>query len=265
MARVIVLVNQKGGVGKTTTAVNLAAYLARAGRCVLLVDIDPQANATVGVGARVAEGEPHVYHVLLEPHTAAATVRPTAVERLWVLPAHADLAGANIDLVGVSGREFRLHEALRQVGGAYDIILIDCPPSLGLLTVNGLVAADHVLVPVQPEYYSLEGLGQLLATVDLIRQNLKPTLSVLGAIVTMYDARSRLMGAVLQDLKTNFPAPLFQTMVPRNVRLAEAPSYGQPISLYDPRSRGAQAYEALAVELLAHLEPLSVEPARVTL
>lgn len=254
MARTIALVNQKGGVGKTTTAVNLAAYLAGAGKRVLLVDIDPQANASVGVGTRVSEGERHVYHALVEPATVRESARPTAIPGLWVLPAHADLAGAAVELVSVEGREYRLDQALKVLAPDFDVILIDCPPSLGLLTINGLVAADDVLVPLQAEYYALEGLSQLLNTVNLIQQHLKPSLGIMGAVVTMFDSRNRLGTAVLAELKTHFPNKLFETMIPRNVRLAEAPSYGQPISLYDPRSRGAQAYEAFAREVLNLLQ-----------
>lgn len=254
MARTIALVNQKGGVGKTTTAVNLSAYLAQLGKRVLLVDIDPQANASVGVGVRVEQGQRHLYHALLDPSLAREVVQPTVVPGLWVLPAHADLAGAAVELVNIEGREYKLRQVLEVLSPEFDIILIDCPPSLGLLTINGLVAADEVLIPLQAEYYALEGLGQLLGTINLIQANIKPTLGILGAVVTMYDGRNRLTTAVLQELKNHFPNKLFQTMVPRNVRLAEAPSYGQPISQYDPRSRGARAYEALAREVAQHLD-----------
>lgn len=258
MARTIALVNQKGGVGKTTTAVNLAAYLAAAGKRVLLVDIDPQANASVGLGAHVGPSERHVYHALVDPSLARETARPTVISNLWVLPAHADLAGAAVELVMVDGREYKLRDCLSVLAPDFDVILIDCPPSLGLLTINALVAADDVLVPLQAEYFALEGLGQLLNTINLIQANLKPTLGILGAVVTMYDSRNRLAGAVLAELKAHFPNKLFQTMIPRNVRLAEAPSYGQPISMYDPRSRGAQAYEALTREVLELLTSSSV-------
>lgn len=255
MGRTIVLVNQKGGVGKTTTAVNLAAYFAKAGKRVLLVDLDPQANASAGIGVRVAEGDKHVYHSLLEPQMVTDIVRPTAIPNLSVVPAHADLAGAAVELVNEEAREYRLHQALDKLRHDYDYIMIDCPPSLGLLTVNGLVAADHVLIPTQAEYYALEGLGQLLNTVNLIQTHLKPNLTVLGCLITMYDPRSRLAGAVLEELRQHFPGRLFETTVPRNVRLAEAPSFGKPIADYDAHSRGAQAYESLAKELLAFLEP----------
>jgi chromosome partitioning protein len=255
MGLIIALVNQKGGVGKTTTSVNLAAYLAQAGQKVLLVDIDPQANASAGVGVRLEATDKHIYHSLLEPKLVTDIIKPTKIDRLWVAPTQGDLAGASVELVNLEAREFRLQQALELLRHDYDIIIIDCPPSLGLLTINGLVAADQVLIPLQPEYYALEGLGQLLNTINLIQTHLKPSLGILGALVTMYDARNRLAGAVVEELKTHFPNKLLQTMIPRNVRLAEAPSYGQPISLYDPHSRGAQAYEALANEILTLITP----------
>lgn len=254
MALTIALVNQKGGVGKTTTAVNLAAYLSAAGKRVLLIDMDPQGNASAGVGVRVGESEPHVYQVLLAPEKVTDIIRPTQLAGLHILPAHADLAGAAVDLVALPAREYRLLQALDKLKEQYDIILIDCPPSLGLLTINGLAAADQVLIPIQAEYYALEGLGQLLNTINLIQTHLKPSLGILGALVTMYDTRNRLANAVVNELKTHFPNKIFQTMIPRNVRLAEAPSFGQPIMLYDATSRGAEAYSALAQELISYLE-----------
>lgn len=254
MAITIALANQKGGVGKTTTAVNLAAHLAHSGKRVLLVDFDPQANASAGLGVRLGPQDKHVYHAIIEPTQAVDSVRPTVVERLWLMPAHADLAGATVELVNASEREYRLRQALSGLRADYDLVLIDCPPSLGLLTINALTAADHVLIPLQAEYYSLEGLGQLLNTINLVQQGLNPNLQVLGAFVTMYDGRNRLAGAVVDELKLHFPSKLFATMIPRNVRLAEAPSYGQPITLYDPRSRGAEAYQALTREFLSLFE-----------
>ncbi|MEK7497197.1 MAG: AAA family ATPase [Patescibacteria group bacterium] len=254
MARIIALVNQKGGVGKTTTAVNLAAYLARLGQKVLLVDIDPQANASAGFGVRMGDNDRHVYHVLFEPPTITDIIKPTDLSSLHILPAHPDLAGAAVELVGAEGREYKLQQALEIARVNYDTILIDCPPSLGLLTINGLVAADEVLIPIQAEYYALEGLGQLLHTIHLIQTHLKPNLGICGALITMYDSRSRLGAAVIQEIKNHFPNKLFDTFIPRNVRLAEAPSYGQPIVVYDPLSRGAVAYEALARELLSRWE-----------
>jgi len=254
MAKIIALVNQKGGVGKTTTAVNLAAYLAKQGRRVLLVDIDPQGNASAGVGITVTGNTPHVYHALLEPERVKEIVQPTKIDGLSLLPAQADLAGAAVELVSVADREYRLQQALKLLDEDFDYILIDCPPSLGLLTINGLSAAHQVLIPIQAEYYALEGLGQLVNTINLIQTHLNPDLGVLGALVTMYDARNRLANAVVQELKNHFPNKLFMTMIPRNVRLAEAPSYGQPVMVYDPASRGAEAYSLLAQEILQVLE-----------
>ncbi|MBU1038945.1 AAA family ATPase [Patescibacteria group bacterium] len=254
MSKIIALVNQKGGVGKTTTAVNLAAYFARAGRRILLVDIDPQGNASAGVGANNETEQPHVYHVLLEPNSIKEVIQKTSYENLSILPAQADLAGAAVELVGAENREYKLKEALEKVSADYDYILIDCPPSLGLLTVNGLTAAQQVLIPIQAEYYALEGLGQLMNTINLIQEHLNNSLDILGALVTMYDSRNRLANAVVQELKNHFPNKLFMTMIPRNVRLAEAPSYGQPVMVYDAASRGAEAYRLLAEEVLKILE-----------
>lgn len=252
MGTVIALVNQKGGVGKTTTAVNLASYLAQLGQKVLLIDLDPQANASSGLGLELGDDDQHVYHALLEPAKAAKAVKPTQVDGLHAVPSHRDLAGAVIELVQIDGREYRLRKAVDSLRQYYDFILIDCPPSLGLLTINGLVAADHVLIPVQAEYYALEGLGQLLHTIHLIQSHLHADLNILGAIITMFDQRNRLSKSVMQELYGYFPNRIFRSVIPRNVRLAEAPSYGEPIVSYDPGSRGAKAYERLARELLTH-------------
>lgn len=250
MARVICIVNQKGGVGKTTTAVNLGAYLARSGKRVLLVDLDPQANATSGLGIDHKQLDQGVYEVLISPTTIREVVTPTGIDRYHVVPATQALAGASVELVPLEGREYLLQKNLADVLGDYDYIIIDSPPSLGLLTINGLVAADEVLIPVQSEYYSLEGLSQLVETIDLVKENLRPELSVLGVVVTMYDPQYRLSEAVLEELYKHFPhGQIFRSVIPRNVRLAEAPSYGQSILHYDPRSPGAKAYRKLADEI----------------
>lgn len=250
MARVISVVNQKGGVGKTTTAINLATYLARQGKFVLLVDIDPQANATSGLG-HVVRDLPHgTYHALAGVKPMSQVLVPTQIEHLTLAPGTIDLAGAQIELVNVENREFRLREALLEVRNNYDVVIIDNPPSLGLLTLNGLVAADDVLIPVQCEYYALEGLSQLLETVRLVQQGLQPNLRILGAVLTMYDSRARLSRAVLEELYKHFPNNIFRSVIPRNVRLAEAPSHGKPIADFEPHSSGARAYERLAREIL---------------
>lgn len=252
MGRIIAVVNQKGGVGKTTTAVNLGASLARLGQKVLLVDVDPQGNATSGVGVDPQAVAPSLYEVITPgPVGVAAVRRPTAVEGLHLAPASPDLAGANVELINVPRREYRLLEELDAVREEHDFTIIDSPPSLGLLTINGLVAADEVLIPVQCEYYALEGLGQLLKTVSLVKQHLRPELSVLGAVLTMYDGRSKLSEAVFQELYRFFPNRIFRTIIPRSVRLAEAPSHGLDIAAYDPSGRAARAYERLGQEVLA--------------
>jgi chromosome partitioning protein len=250
MAHVIAIVNQKGGVGKTTTALSIGSYLADAGKFVLLVDMDPQANATAGLGVAHREIKTGVYEVLAGLAAARDAIVPTAHEGLSLLPATGALAGANVELVTADRREFRLADALVEVRHNYDILLIDCPPSLGLLTINALVAADSALIPVQAEYYALEGLGQLLETITLIRRELRPSLHVLGAIITMYEGRLRLSNDVLRELYRYFPDRVFRSVIPRNVRLAEAPSHGKTIAQYDADSKGARAYEKLTRELL---------------
>ncbi len=250
MPRVIAIVNQKGGVGKTTTAVNVAAYLAHLGKFVLLIDLDPQGNASSGIGLDYRSIERGVYHPLVTEMSIREVIHPTEVDGLRVVPSTIDLAGARVELVEVETREFRLHNAILEVRHDYDYILIDCPPSLCLLTVNGLVAADEALIPVQTEYYALEGLSQLLETIDLVRQNLKPDLKILGAVMTMYDERSRLSKDVFNQLYQFFPNKIFRTVIPRNVQLAEAPSYGKSILHYDRRSPGGRAYERLAREII---------------
>ncbi|TAL19729.1 ParA family protein [Patescibacteria group bacterium] len=250
MAQIISIVNQKGGVGKTTTAVNIAAYLAAFGKTVLLVDLDPQANATSAFNIDHRALGQGIYEVLLGQTTAGRVTLDTRLKGLRLLPATAALAGAAIELVELPRREYRLADALLEARESYDFVLIDCPPSLGLLTVNGLVASDQVLIPVQAEYFALEGLGQLVETVMLVRDNLKPNLDVLGAVITMFDKRNSLSEAVMRDLYEFFPNRIFRTVVPRNVRLAEAPSHGKTILEYDSGSSGARAYERLSRELL---------------
>ncbi len=251
MTHIYTLVNQKGGVGKTTTAINLAAFLAKMGQQVLVVDLDPQANATasLGVDKRTVQGS--TYDALLNGDAPASFVLFNERLQLSILPSSPALAGAEVELVEEDGREFRLRNAIKSLDGKYDYILIDCPPSLGLLTVNGLIAArDGVLVPVQCEYLALEGLGQLTQTIQRVQSSLFPKLKVRGVILTMFDPRTNLSSDVVKEVNNHFPGLVFKSVVPRSIRLAEAPSYGLPISAYAPSSVGAHAYEALAKELL---------------
>lgn len=251
MAQIIAMVNQKGGVSKTTTAINLSAYLAAMGKYVLLVDIDPQANATSGIGVDFQNLPLSLYHSLIGSLLPEEVIRKTSIFGYDIIPSTPDLAGATVELVNLPNREFRLYELLRRVRTNYDYIMIDCPPSLGLLTVNGLVAADEVIIPVQCEYYALEGLGQLLKTIELVKKNLASPIKIKGALLTMYDRRNRLSRQVKKEMERNFSEHVFETIIPRCVKLAEAPSFGQSIIQYDANSRGAKAYRRLAQEIIS--------------
>ncbi|NLM70122.1 MAG: ParA family protein [Firmicutes bacterium] len=252
MGRIISIVNQKGGVGKSTTAVNLGAYLGLAGQQVLLVDIDPQGNASSGVGVDKRQIERCMYSVLIEGERIERIILPTEIDSLFVAPATIELAGAEIELVSTISREFRLKRALDLVVDKYDYIIIDCPPSLGLLTINGLTASDSVIVPIQCEYYALEGLSQLVSTIAMVQEHLNPELAWEGVVMTMYDARTNLSQQVIQDVKNYFQSQVkvYDSIIPRNIKLSEAPSFGKPIALYDNKSKGALAYESLAQEVL---------------
>jgi len=251
MAKILAIVNQKGGVGKTTTAVNLASYLAKNGRFTLLIDTDPQGNATSGVGLDGNNIQLSLYDALINNAPVSMIKKETPQIGLHVVPATQDLAGASIELVNLPQREWQLHRALLPIRHDYDYIIIDCPPSLGLLTVNALTAADEVLIPVQCEYYALEGLRQLLSTIGLVQKHLKPNLRIAGALLTMHNKRDTLSKQVHEEVRKNFPFHVFEVVVPRNVRLAEAPSHGKTIMDYDPRSHGAKAYEQLAQEIIS--------------
>ena len=250
MGEVIAITNQKGGVGKTTTSVNLGTYLAAHGKTVVVIDLDPQANATTGLGVEVGENTATLYEVLVGEVSARQAVSKTGHENLLVIPCTPNLAGAGIELMDQPFREYRLRKALQELKSEVDFILIDCPPSLGLLTINGLVAADRLLIPVQCEFLALEGLGQLLETVELIRQNLNPKLQVLGAVLTMYDRRTAMNRKIVKEVRRTFPGHVFESVIPRNTELAEAPGVGQSILEYASQSRGAKAYDFLSEELL---------------
>ena len=249
MGKIICVANQKGGVGKTTTTVNLSTILAKKGKKVLLIDTDPQGNATSGLGVS-KDVELSVYDILIGDTEFDETLQETAIKNLKVCPSNISLAGAEVQLVSMMSREQRLKTKLDKIKDQYDYILIDCPPSLGLVTLNAFTASDSVLIPVQCEYFALEGLGQLLNTVNLVKKHLNKNLEIEGALLTMYDARTNLSNQVVKEVKKYFEDKVYKTVIPRNVRLSEAPSYGMPITVYDPRSKGAKAYEKFAKELL---------------
>jgi chromosome partitioning protein len=252
MGKIIAIANQKGGVGKTTTAVNLSAALAAGDKKVLLVDADPQANATSGAGIPRVATRRSLYHALISGDSVRELVLPTEIPTFWVLPSDKNLAGAEIELVGTDDRNFALKKLLAGIKDYFHYIIIDCPPSLGILTVNGLTAADSLLVPIQCEYYALEGVTELFDTLARLRRELNPTLTIEGLLLTMFDERTNLSTAVAKDLRDFYGSQVLTTVIPRNVRLAEAPSFGKPIMLYDVRSRGAESYMQLAKEIMAH-------------
>ena len=251
LGKAIAIFNQKGGVGKTTTNINLGACLALKGKRVLMLDIDPQGNTTSGIGVSKKELEYTVYELLIEDNfDPRDAVLHTSVENLDLIPANVDLAGAEIEMVQLEGREKRLQKAIDKIRNDYDYIFIDCPPSLGLLTINSLSAVESVLIPIQCEFYALEGVSQLMSTIELVRKNLKPDLEVEGVVLSMFDGRANLSIQVVQEVKKYFGAKVYSTVIPRNIRLAEAPSFGMPIVEYDPRSKGAEAYREFAEEFL---------------
>jgi chromosome partitioning protein len=251
VVRVTACTNQKGGVGKTTTVINLAAYLALSGTRTLVIDLDPQGNATSGLGIDRRRVDRSTYDALVDRAPIAELIRGTSIDGLFLVPSSSALSGAEVELVGVAARERRLSASLAELDGRFDRVLIDCPPSLGLLTVNALTAADGVLIPIQTEYYALEGLSQLVNTIRRVREGLNPRLEIEGVLLTMYDARTRLSAQVATEVRRHMNGTVYQTVVPRSVRLSEAPSHGLPIALYDPGSRGATAYRELAGEVAA--------------
>lgn len=252
MGKIVAFTNKKGGVGKTTTAVNMAAYCAEFGKKVLLVDIDSQGNATTALGFSKSALKKSVYNVLIDGDPASANILPTQVKLLDILPANVDLTGAEVDLVYKRNREKILKEALDKARASYDYIFIDCPPSLGLVTINAWVAADSVIIPLQSEYFALEGVSQLMNTIALVKQHLNPNLQIEGVVITMYDGRALISKQITAEIKKFFKTRLYEIIIPRNVRLAEAPSHGKPVMLHDPKCVGARAYKALTEEFLSH-------------
>ncbi|MDP3731473.1 MAG: AAA family ATPase [Candidatus Omnitrophota bacterium] len=260
MGKIISICNQKGGTGKTTTAINVATYLALAGKKILLIDLDPQANTTSGLGINKHNIKKSTYHVLLEEMDVKEILQPTAVNNLSLAPSNLDLTGAEVELVGMLGREYRLKKALDKERENFDFVLIDSPPSLGLLTINALCASDSIIIPVQCEYYALEGLTQLANTIKLVKDNLNPNLTIEGVVLTMADYRTNLTKEVIQEARTYFKEKVYSTVIPRNIRLTEAPSFGKPVVLYDKESIGAQKYEQLTKEILGIPIPINTMP-----
>lgn len=250
MTKIIAIANQKGGVGKTTTAINLSTCVAERGKKVLLIDIDPQGNATSGVGIAKAPDDKTIYDVLVNDEQMVNIIKPTAVKNLHICPSSINLAGAEVELVNLMSRETRLKRAIESMEQKYDYIFMDCPPSLGLITLNAFTAASSVLVPIQCEYYALEGLGQLVNTIKLVQKNLNDNLEIEGVVMTMYDSRTKLSTQVSEEVKKYFGDKVFNAVIPRNIRLSEAPSHGLPITMYDPLSKGARTYKKLAKELI---------------
>lgn len=250
MGKNIAITNQKGGVAKTTTAVNLSAWLSLMGKRVLLIDMDPQGNATSGLGLAKENLEYTVYDVIINSVTPEKVIVESPVENLFVLPSRIELAGAEIEMVGMDGREYLLKKAIRDVRDGYDMVITDCPPSLGLLTINALAAADSVLIPIQCEYYALEGVGQLMNTINLVQEDINRQLEIEGVLLTMFDGRTNLSIQVVDEVKRYFKKKVYRSIIPRNVRLSEAPSHGKPVMVYDRRSRGAEVYQELAKEVL---------------